>query len=626
KKVDPLHAEKAAKGLALFKKHVRGILVERCLDCHGGDETESEFDLATREGLLRGGTTGAAVVSGKAEKSWLYKVLTGKEKPMMPYEDEKLSDVEIAHVAEWINMGAPYDEPLVEQKDKDKLWIAATVPESSRDYWAFQPLSDAKPPAVKNESWCNTPMDRFVLAKLEAAGISPNSSVSKAALVRRAYLNVTGLPPTPEDIERFVADESPDAYSSLLDRLMDDPAFGERWARHWLDVARFAESHGFEQDYDRKHAYHYRDFVIRAFNQDMPYDQFIRWQIAGDEYEPKNPLALTATGFLGAGVFPTQITANEVERTRYDALDDMASTLGTAMLGLTIGCARCHDHKYDPIPQADYYRIISTFAMTVRTEVDLDMDPEGYQIAKAKFDREHAPLAEAVKRFEAEELPARLAAWEKNRPETLQAKWTVLDFTEFKSQGGATLKKLDDGSLLASGKNPALDTYTLTARTELQGVTAIRLETLSHPSFAKGGPGRAGNGNIALSDFRATVAAVGKNAKPVPVKFAGAKATFEQKGLAVKNAIDGDKKSAWAVDPQFGKDHAAVFEIATNLGAPEGITLTFTLEFKNNKQHSIGRPRISVTTASRPVDLKGDGVPQNVAQALETPAAKRSKQ
>src|SRR5262249_44745536 len=197
----------------------------------------------------------------------------------------------------------------------------------------------------------------------------------------------------------------PDAYGKLIDRLLDSPHFGERWARHWLDIARFAESHGFEHDTDRPFAYHYRDFVIKAFNQDLPFNTFVKWQIAGEEYEPDNPLALAATGFLAAGTHSTQITKNLVEKERYEELDDMARTTGTAMLGLTIGCARCHDHKYDPIPVKDYYRLVSTFTTTVRSDYDVNTDPEGYKKAKAKFDAEHAKLLGPLRKYEPQELP-----------------------------------------------------------------------------------------------------------------------------------------------------------------------------------------------------------------------------
>ena len=196
--------------------------------------------------------------------------------------------------------------------------------------------------------------------------------------------------------------------------MLASPHYGERWGRHWLDLARFAESHGYEQDYDRPNAYHYRDFVIRALNQDLPFDKFVKWQIAGDEFEPENPEAWRATGFLAAGTHATQITANQAEKERYDELDDLAGTIGTSMLGLTVGCARCHDHKFDPIPTRDYYRLISTFTKTVRSDYALTVNGEKYQKEKEQFAAEHQPLVTAREKYEQEQLPARLAAWEKS--------------------------------------------------------------------------------------------------------------------------------------------------------------------------------------------------------------------
>jgi hypothetical protein len=334
----------------------------------------------------------------------------------MPQDGAKLSDAEIAHVAAWIDRGSPYDKPLVDTSAPQTDWRETKVPDSARSFWSFQPLARVEPPAVKNEPWVRTPIDRFILAKLEEKGLAPRLVADKRKLIRRAYFDLIGLPPTPEQVRAFLDDTSPQAFERVIEQLLKSPHHGERWARHWLDVARFAESHGFEQDYDRPHAYHYRDFVIRALNADMPYLQFVRWQLAGDELAPDDPLALAATGFLGAGVFPTQITANEVERTRYDALDDMLSTVGTAMLGLTVGCARCHDHKFDPIPQGDYYRMLSTFTTTVRSDQEVNLDLAAYRPLKAEFDKKHAPLVGALAKFEADELPRRVEAWEKSRP------------------------------------------------------------------------------------------------------------------------------------------------------------------------------------------------------------------
>lgn len=241
--------------------------------------------------------------------------------------------------------------------------------------WAFEPLKAVQPPSVQDPSWCKTPIDQFVLAKLESNKLAPNPPADRRTLARRAALDLTGLPPSPELLNQFVQDRSANADERLIDELLASPHHGERWARFWLDSARFAESHGFEQDYDRTNAFHFRDFVIQAFNSNLPYDQFVRWQLAGDELAPDQPLALMATGFLGAGVFPTQLTEKEFESARYDELDDMVSTMGTTMLGLTIGCARCHDHKFDPISTREYYQLVSTFTTTIRSEIELKISP-----------------------------------------------------------------------------------------------------------------------------------------------------------------------------------------------------------------------------------------------------------
>jgi Protein of unknown function (DUF1553)/Protein of unknown function (DUF1549) len=333
-----------------------------------------------------------------------------------------------------------------------------------------------------------------------------------------------------------------------------------------------------------------------------------------------------ATGFLGAGVFPTQITANEVERTRYDALDDMASTTGSALLGLSVGCARCHDHKFDPIPQADYYRLMATFTTTVRSNVDVNLDPAGYKTAKSAYDQEHAPFVAVREQFERDQLPAHFAAWEQT-PEAATVKsspWRILSVTGAKSKGEATLTRQDDGSVLASGTNPEFDTYTLEASLPTGKYTGIRLEALSHPSLAKGGPGRAENGNFALTDF--TVVLKPKQGANKPLALANPLATFEQalQGLLVKNTIDSDKKSGWAVDPQFGKDHAAVFELAEELTVEEPGTLIFTLDFQNNKQHSLGRSRVSVTSAAKPLPVEVGGMSPEVALALVAPIDQRT--
>ena len=619
-KVDPDHVAKVAKGTALFKGSVRAVLQAKCVKCHSGERLEGGFDMNTRELAVKGGERGPAVVPGDHAKSLFWQLTAHAKEPHMPYERAKLSDSDIAKIAEWIDLGAPYDKPFIEIDES--AWTKKVTAAEGKKHWAYQPLmrqiTNPKP-QIPN------PIDGFLLAKLEKAGIAPNPAADRRTLVRRAYLDLIGLPPTPEQVAAFLKDDSPRAYEKVVDELLASPRFGEKQARHWLDLVRFAESHGFEHDYDRPTAYHYRDFVIKALNADLPFDTFVRWQLAGDEIAPADPLALMATGYLAAGVHSTQITKNEVEKQRYDELDDMLANVGTTFLGLSVGCARCHDHKFDAIPARDYYRMLSTFTTTVRTEVQIDLEPEKYAAAKAAFDLEHTRFTDARTAFEKEQLPARFAAWEKAQGgKPLAAGWVLPRVASGKSAGGATLAAQPDGSTLLSGKNPTTETLTFALTTDLEGITALRLEALAHPSLVKGGPGRATNGNFALSDVRVLAEPLnGKGAAAVRVKLAGARATFEQKGLGVANAIDADAKSAWAVDPQFGKDHAAAFAFAEPVGFAGGTKLTVTLSFNNNTGHGIGRPRFSISAGAKP-DLTASAAPEGVRAALALPAEKRT--
>jgi cytochrome c553 len=611
------HAAQMSRGRELFKSHVRPVLLERCLKCHGGEKTRGGLDVTSREALLKGGDNGPVVVPHQAKASRLHQLAAHLDKPHMPPKGDRLTAEQLAHLAAWIDLGAPYDRPLV---NKDTAKKAMVVTDEDRRFWSFLPLTHPAAPKVKNESWCRTPVDRFILAKLEEKGLTPNAEADRRKLIRRAYFDLIGLPPTPEEVEAFVNDPAADAYDKLLDRLLSSPHFGERWARHWLDIARFAESHGYEQDYDRPNAYHYRDFVIKAFNRDLPYDTFVRWQLAGDEIEPDNPLALMATGFLAAGVHSTQITKNQVEKERYDELDDMARTVGTAFLGLTIGCARCHDHKYDPIPTKDYYRLLSTFTKTVRSDYDISLDAGEYKTAKARFDADHAKLVADRRRYEDKLSSQPLTPELRQRLKSVRdlAVWLIPECVERKSAGGATLTLQDDGSLVAGGKNPDFDTYTLVLHTHVKDIASIRLEAMSDPSLVKGGPGRAGNGNFALSDFRVTAAPLDGKSKAVPVKLVRPRATFEQKGLPIAAAIDGNPTSGWAVDPQFGKDHAAVFDFENPIDFEGGTVLTCTLAFKTNNQHAIGRPRLSVSAKARPV-IEGRAISETIAEIAAQP-------
>ena len=613
-----------------FEQNIRPLLAEKCYACHSAKTSlpQGGLRLDTRAGWMRGGANGAVIAPGDADKSRLIQAVRHQPGIAAMPPTGKLSDKEIALLTEWVKRGAP--DPRAGGKPSgavvsgEKSSASSIAPggmdiAQGRKHWAFQPLkqTSAPVPNVKNAGWCRNPIDRFVLSKLEQNHIAPNPQADKRVLIRRAYFDVIGLPPTPQEVEAFVSDTNPNAYEQMADRLLANPHYGERWGRHWLDLARFAESHGYEQDYDRPYAYHYRDFVIRALNQDMPYNQFVQWQLAGDEIAPDNPLALMATGFLGAGTHATQITKNQVEKERYDELDDMTATTGVAMLGLTVGCARCHNHKYDPIPNQDYYRLLSTFTTTVRSDMDVDLDPAGYKQAKAKFDAEHAPLPSELSRYEREQLPSKLEAWIATpASKSLPAEWLLPEMVRATSAGGATFTPQPDGSLLATGKNSDFDTYTFVVRANLKHITGLRLEGLADPSLPVKGPGRAPNGNFALSSLRVFATSADTTAAPVEIKLHSPRATFEQKNLPIAAVIEPDSRLAWAVDPQFGKDHAAAFTFDTPIDLANNATLTITLKFQNNVGHNIGRPRLSLSTVAEPLALNAPMRSAQVDSAL----------
>lgn len=623
---EPDHAAKMAAGQKLFAGEVRAILTEHCVRCHGGEKISSGLNLATRDRLLSGGTHGTAVKPGRHADSLLYQKITHADEPGMPFKRPKLSDAQIAAIAKWIDLGAPYDKPLVDDPDAASKRPSHLIADIDREHWAYQPLSEAEPPALANDGWVRTPIDRFVLAKLRNKGLAPNKMADKRTLIRRIYLDLIGLPPTPQQVEAFVADTSADALGRVVDGLLADSAYGERWARHWLDVARFGESGGYEQDYDRKHAYPYRDFVIRALNDDMPYDQFVRWQIAGDELAPGDPMAMRATGFLGAGAFPTQLTEKEFESSRYTELDDMAQTVGASFLGLTIGCARCHDHKYDAIPAYDYYSFVANFTTTIRSEVKLPTMVSKEEAAKANADhaKRISQLKSQVVAADAEAKGGfdRYLDTLREGKDSTQT-WQAMQIAKAAGASGTVLTPQADGSLLANGKIPAKDVYTFTANTTAMGITALRIEALTHKSLPKNGPGLAANGNFALGKVTVAVAPADGSAKAIPVKLIGARATHQQDAgqLSVKASIDRDGISGWAVDRGgIGKDQAAVFDFDKPVGFAGGSVLTITLHFEHpNTKHAMGRPRLSITTSPAPVKptVGGAGLPADIAMLVK---------
>lgn len=334
-----------------FGRDVRPIFESKCMRCHGPQKQRGGFRLDRKSDAMRGGEEYApAIAPGKADSSPLYKLVAGGiDGKKMPPEGESLTAEQIAVLKQWINEGANWPEQKA---------VAVDPAEAAKSHWAYKPVARPAVSAVKNEAWTRSPIDRFILASLEKAGLQPNGEADRRTLIRRVYFDLIGLPPTPAEVDAFVEDRDSQAYEKLIDRLLASPHYGERWARHWLDVVRFAESHGFEMNQARPNAWRYRDYVIRSLNEDKPYDQFVREQIAGDAYGAEE-----ATGFLVGGAWDQVKSPDPVltAQQRADELHDMISTTGSAFLGLTVGCARCHSHKFDPIPQIDYYRIKACF-------------------------------------------------------------------------------------------------------------------------------------------------------------------------------------------------------------------------------------------------------------------------
>ncbi len=604
-------------GIAFFEKKIRPVLVESCYKCHSAAEkVKAGLHLDYAAGLLKGGEAGPAIVPGDPDKSLLIKAIRYHDENLEMPPKKKLPDAVIADFEAWVKRGAP--DPRTEEPPKKK----GIDPQLIANHWSYKKLERPTIPKVKEKTWIKNPIDNFIKATLEKKSIPVTAAADRRILIRRLYLDITGIPPTPSTIDEFIADTSDNALEKVVDHLLASPRFGERWARHWLDLARFAESHGYEQDYDRPFAYHYRDFVIRALNADMPYDQFVRWQLAGDEIAPDNTEALRATGFIAAGVWPTQITKNEAEKARYDALDDMLSTTFSTVLGTTVGCARCHDHKYDPISQRDYYHLLSTFTTTVRSEVERDVTPALFEKEVEAFEKAHQPYEDTLIAYENNKLLKKLAAAEKELAG--KASWLVAVASSSTASSKAKFTPQNDGSLLVSGKASTHDTYTIVINTEQKNIRGLRIDALRDPSLPKGGPGRAGNGNFCLTNVAVTARdkKADKKSKPIPITLINPQSTFDQPGLPVSATIDDDSTSGWAVDPQFGQDHAAVYTFAQPLENPHGATITIELSFQNNSQHAIGRSRFSFT--SEDVALAGGIMHPAIYDALRVPITERT--
>lgn len=350
--------------LRFFESKIRPLLLDSCVDCHSADLAESDLRLDTFSGMIKGGKAGPSVVPGKPKSSLLITAIGYQDATLQMPPENKLSDQQIADLTRWVEMGAPHPESNGEMVPEAATGIDL---EQGRQHWAYRSVERPEIPEVKNQSWVTNPIDAFVLNKLEEEELTPATPTDKRTLIRRATFDLTGLPPTPEEISSFLNDDSPEAFARVIDRLLESPHYGERWGRHWLDVVRYADSNGLDENVAHGNAWKYRDYVVNAFNKDKPYDQFLTEQLAGDLLDSGDDHSLrherlTATGFLSLG--PKVLAEVDKVKMEMDIIDEQIDTIGRSLMGVTMGCARCHDHKFDPIGTSDYYALAGIFKST----------------------------------------------------------------------------------------------------------------------------------------------------------------------------------------------------------------------------------------------------------------------
>ncbi|MEX2672620.1 MAG: PSD1 and planctomycete cytochrome C domain-containing protein [Phycisphaeraceae bacterium] len=608
----PARAEEVGPGDAgerpvRFNRDIRPILSDACFSCHGFDADAREGDLRLDDEAEifadRGGY--AAVVPGDLEASEIFWRITADDAiDQMPPPDHKrqLSDEEITLIQRWIEQGA--------------IW---------EDHWSFVQPSAPAAPAVdaQHEPWARNAIDAFVLRKLEKADLHPSPQADRRTLIRRLSFDLIGLPPTPEEVDAFLNDERPDAYERLVDRLLDSPHFGERMGMYWLDLVRYADTVGYHGDQEVT-VWPYRDYVINAFNENKPFDQFTREQLAGDLLENPTQEQRVGAAYNRLGMMSGEGGGQDREYLlRYQA--DRVRNASAVWMGTTLGCAECHDHKYDPFSIEDFYRFSAFFADVKQMGIyhggkwgeHMRVPSEQQQAELARIERELAVAREALHR-ETPELRQAMAEWEASA----QPNWKVLAFASLHDKGGASLKTLDDGSVLATGDQGEHSTYELSLPLDQENVTAIRLDVLPHESLPSQGPGRAGNGNFVLTNF---IVELERDGERQPVALHNATHTHaqaEQHTPSVSLDPDSPPNHGWAILPQAGQSNTAVFEVVEPIVKGGPATLHIRMEQLYSSHHAIGRFRLAVTDEPPPVRAT-DWAPE-LAEILDTPAEDRT--
>jgi hypothetical protein len=614
-----------------FARDIQPILEQHCYECHGRSRARARLRLHAPDFIRRGGQSGPAIVPGRSRDSELMRrVLDPNDDDRMPLDADPLPEETIALLRAWIDQGAhiPVSADAA---------AAATVDE----HWAYVKPARPELPPVSDASWARGPIDRFVLARLEREKLSPAPGAAPATLLRRVTLDLTGLPPAPEEVDAFLADPSPDAYEKAVDRLLASRHYGERWARPWLDLARYADTNGFEKD-NRRAIWKYRDWVIDALNRDLPFDRFTIEQIAGDMLPDATTEQKIATGFH-RNAMTNEEGGVDPEESRYEVLVDRVNTTATVWLGTTLACAQCHNHKYDPFSQKEYFRLLAFFASSdfdSRTFGDGTRHSEPVlDLATPEQEKARKELQAKIEGFEKElrtttpEIRRAQEQWEEAMRSS-QSMWTPLTPLKASASNGVVLEAQADGSVLASGANPPLTTYTYEAETTLEGITGIRLETIPDPSLPRGGPGRDGYGHFRVTGLHVEIApATPGGREPAVVQFDTVKVNdaayaFEPADLLAGKGGGGTyrKGGSWAINAMRDAERVprhAVLAAAKPFGFPGGTRIVVRIDHLDGTiGQGIGRFRVWVTGAANP--LEGAELAARLWPVLARPAAERT--
>ncbi len=615
----------AVAGDVDFNRDIRPILSRNCFDCHGPDskQRKAELRLDTKAGAFADLGGHAAFVAGKPNESEaLRRMLSNDPDERMPPPKigKKPTAAQLELIRQWIVQGAKWSE-----------------------HWSYVPPARPPVPGIRETERSRNAVDRFILAKLGQENLKPSPEADRVTLLRRLSLDLIGLPPTLAEVDAFLADRRPGGYTRQVDRLLASPHYGERWGRLWLDAARYADSDGYEKDKSRQ-VWFYRDWVTNSLNRDMPYDQFVIEQIAGDELPHPTQDQIVATGFLRNSMLNEE-GGVDPEQFRMEAMFDRMDAIGKSVLGLTIQCAQCHNHKYDPLTQEEYYRLFAFLNNDYEANIAVYTPDE--QRRRAELFRQIHEI-EAGLQHRSPNWSERMAHWE-DGVRNNQPTWTVVrPAPEDLIPGGQKHYLLADGSILAQGYAPTKDVTEIRVKTKVPNITAFRLELLNDPNLPLNGPGRSIHGTCALTEFEVAAAPLDDPSKTVPVKIVRAsadvnppeaplEAIFDDKSGRrrvtgpIEFAIDHNDKTAWGVDigaHRRNLPRKAVFVAEKPISLPGGTVLTFALSQKHggwnsddNQTNNLGRYRLSVTNAADP---KADPVPQNVRTVLAVPREKRT--